>query len=139
MSFLDTVMEKWDAIYSTWQPRLAAVGRWFCRVWDALAAAVRYVGKMRKVFLAVPVGVAAVALALYNMRNLPAVVGLDIQTNGEFTYQIAREIAVLGPMAFTAVCLLLMFVSRRTLTPWLVSVFSLAIPLLILVTNTFPA
>ena len=138
MSFLDTVMEKWDAAYQVWQPRMASVGRGICKVWDAVSAAVRYVGKMRKVFLSVPVGVAAVLLALYNMSHLPMVVGLDLQATGEFTYQIARELAVLGPMAFTAVCLLLMFVSRRTLTPWLVSVFSLVIPLVILLTNTFP-
>ena len=81
----------------------------------------------------------AVILALQNMVKLPVVVGLDLQTSGEFSIQIAREIAALGPMAITALCLLLMFCSKRTLTPWLVSVFSLLLPLLILVTNTFPA
>ena len=41
--------------------------------------------------------------------------------------------------ASSILCLLLMFGSKRTLTPWLVSVFSLALPLIILVINVFPA
>ena len=46
---------------------------------------------------------------------------------------------VLIPLVITAVCLLLMFVSRRILTPWLVSMFSLALPVIILLLNIFPA
>ena len=38
-----------------------------------------------------------------------------------------------------AACLLLMFLSRRVVYPWLVSIFSLALPLLIYITNVFPA
>ena len=88
--------------------------------------------------MSVPFGVVAVILALRNMISLPVLVGLDLQSTGEFSIQLVREVAVLGPMAITAICLLLMFCSKRTLTPWLVSVFSLALPLLILFTNTFP-
>ena len=73
------------------------------------------------------------------MQHLPAVVGLDLQVGGDFSIQVVRELAVLGPVAVTAVCLLLMFISRRTLTPWIVSLVSLALPLVILVTNIFPA
>ena len=80
----------------------------------------------------------AMMLAINNQAKLPEVVGLNLQNNGAFSIQIAREIAVLGPLAVTALCLLLVFCSRRTLTPWLVSVFSLALPVLILVINTFP-
>ena len=105
---------------------------------DKIVFAWNYVSKFRKLFLAVPVGVMAVILALRNMIQLPVVVGLGLQGDGGYSVQIIREVAVLGPMAITAICLLLMFSSRRTLTPWLVSVFSLALPLLILLTNTFP-
>ena len=89
--------------------------------------------------MAIPVGIGAVWLAMKNLVELPDTVGLNLQSDGTFSVLIAREIAVLGPIAITALCLLLMFCSKRTLTPWLVSVFSLAIPLLILVTNVFPA
>jgi len=40
-------------------------------------------------------------------------------------------------LSITAICLLLMFISKRTLTPWMVSLLSLALPLTILITNTF--
>ena len=41
--------------------------------------------------------------------------------------------------ALTAVCLLLMFISKKVLYPWLISIFSLVLPILILITNIFPA
>ena len=52
---------------------------------------------------------------------------------------VEKGIAVMGPLAVTAACLLLMFLSRRVVYPWLVSIFSLALPLLIYITNVFPA
>jgi hypothetical protein len=72
------------------------------------------------------------------MTHLPQVVGLRLQTNGAFAIQITRGLAVISPLAVTLVCLLLMFCSRRTLTPWFVSLCSLLIPIVLLITNTFP-
>ena len=95
--------------------------------------------KLKKIIATVPVAIGAVILALYNMANLPKVVGLDLLENGSFTYQIPRGIAVFAPLVITGICLLLMFCSRRILTPWLVSVISLLIPVAILITNIFPA
>ena len=89
--------------------------------------------------LAAPVAAIAVGLAIVNLIKLPALVGLDLQSNGEFSIEILREVAVLCPLIVTALCLLLMFSSKRTLTPWMVSVFSLILPVLLLITNTFPA
>lgn len=99
----------------------------------------RYIKKFHKVILAVPVAVAAIWLALYSGSNLPEYVGINLQQTGEYAQIVTREIAVMGPLAVTAACLLLMFCSRRTLYPWLISVFSLVLPLLLLVTNIFPA
>lgn len=139
MEFIDKIMEKWEELRTKSQPARRVIAAYsrevmkvFGRMWD-------FVSRLRKVFLAVPVAWAAITLALYNMQHLPAVVGLDLQTGGDFSIQVVRELAVLGPVAVTAVCLLLMFISRRTLTPWIVSVVSLALPLVILVTNIFPA
>lgn len=138
MNFIDAFMEKWANLKNKISPVMKSIYHWISLVYTKLEAAFYYVLKFRKVFLALPVGVAAVILALRNMIKLPVLVGLDLQPTGEFSIQLVREIAVLGPMAITAICLLLMFCSKRTLTPWLVSVFSLAIPILILFTNTFP-
>jgi hypothetical protein len=138
MNFWDNVMTKWNAFKVKAQPIAARAGK----VLQIIGRGVRYVVKtlfaMKKVFIAIPVAVGAMVLAIHNQANLPDVVGLDLQNNGAFSIQIARELAVLGPVAVTALCLLLMFCSRRTLTPWLVSVFSLALPVIILITNTFP-
>lgn len=139
MEFIDKVMAKWYDLKKKAAPYWKKASALFRDVADAVAVIWRYVYRLRKVFMAIPVGIAAVYLAIYNMANLPEVVGLDLQVTGDYNYQIVRELAVLGPVALTAVCLLLMFISRRTLTPWLVSVFSLAVPVLILVTNIFPA
>ena len=138
MNFIDKFMEKWENFVKKISPAVKKVCHGIGFVYSKLEAAFYYVMKFRKVFLALPVGIAAVILALRNMIKLPVLVGLDLQASGEFSIQIVREVAVLGPMAITAICLLLMFCSKRTLTPWLVSVFSLALPILILFTNTFP-
>ena len=139
MNFIEIVMEKWNDFSQLAMPVYVKIKKTAGAVFDKVVFAWNYVTKFKKIFLAAPVGAMAVMLALQNMIKLPVIVGLDLQHNGEFGIQIIREVAVLGPMAITAICLLLMFVSRRTLTPWLVSVFSLALPLLILLINTFPA
>lgn len=95
--------------------------------------------KLRKVLMAIPVIIAAVWLALDNYKNLPEQVGIDLQASGEYAQMISRDLAVLGPLAVTAACLLLMFCSRKTLYPWVISLFSLILPLFILLTNIFPA
>ena len=139
MEFLETFMEKWNAFIAKAKPILETAGNACAEVWRIVKHASGYVIKMRKIFLAIPVVWGAIYLAIYNEANLPAIVGLDLQTNGDFNIQVIRELAVLGPVVITGVCLLLMFCSRRLLTPWLVSLFSLLLPVFILITNTFPA
>lgn len=139
MSFLDSFAEKWQKISEKAQPALESTCAFCKRAGESISLVWKYMVKLKKVILAVPVGIGAVWLALKNLTDLPETVGLNLQSDGTFTMLIVRELAVLGPLAITALCLLLMFGSKRTLTPWLVSVFSLAIPLLILITNTFPS
>jgi hypothetical protein len=95
--------------------------------------------RFRKLFLCVPVAVFAIILAIRNLFSLPALVGLALAANGDFSFEMIREIAVFGPLVVTGLCLLLVFLSKRTLTPWLVSVFSLVLPIWILFINTFPS
>lgn len=98
----------------------------------------RWIFRLRSILLAFPVVVTAVIMAIYNLTNLPEIVGLNMQSNGEYAMVITRAVAVMGPLALTAVCLLLMFCSKKVLYPWLISVFSLTLPLLFLFTSTFP-
>lgn len=98
-----------------------------------------YIFHFRKVLLCVPVVAASIYLARLNWTQLPDQVGLSLMSNGQFAQTVAKEAAVYGPMGVTAVCLALMVCSRRALYPWLISVFTLVLPLLILITNVFPS
>ncbi len=138
MSAMNGFLDKWGEFQKKMEPALKKCANFFKKVGNALRIFWAYVMALKKLILAVPVAVAALILALRNQAQLPAVVGLDLQNNGAFAIQIAREVAVLGPLAITALCLLLMFCSRRTLTPWFVSAVSLLLPVLIWVINTFP-
>ena len=98
----------------------------------------KWVYRLRSVVLAIPVAAGAVILALHNMAKLPAEVGINIQSNGEYAQMVGKNVAVMGPLALTAVCLLMVFCSRKVLYPWLISLFSLLLPIFIYVTNVFP-
>ena len=139
MQFMDSFAQKWNALRTKLSPVMQKIGRFFRKVLDILALIWRYIVRFKRIIIAIPVAVGAVYLALWNMDRLPSKVGFGIQLDGTFDYMVAREIAVLGPIAVTALCLLLMFCSKRTLTPWLVSVFSLVLPILVWVINAFPS
>lgn len=94
--------------------------------------------KLRSVLLSIPVAVAAIALAIKNNSRLPAEVGLNMQASGEYAQFVSKNLAVMGPLAITAVCLLMMFCSRRVVYPWLISLFSLILPIFIWFTNVYP-
>lgn len=95
--------------------------------------------RLRKVVLAVPVVSVALKLASYNREHLPELVGINLQSSGEFTQMISRDMAVLGPLGLTVACLLLMFCSRKAMYPWAISIFTLALPVLLLISNIYPA
>lgn len=94
---------------------------------------------LRKIVMAAPVVYGALKLASYNREHLPEQVGLNLQATGEFAMYISRNMAVMGPLALTVACLFLMFCSRKAMYSWAISVFTLALPLLLLVSNLYPA
>lgn len=95
--------------------------------------------RLRKIVMAAPVVYCAVKLAAYNTEHLPEQVGLNLQASGEFAVTIARSLAVSGPLGLTIGCLVLMFFSRKAMYSWAISIFTLALPLLLLLSNTYPA
>ena len=95
--------------------------------------------RLRKFVMAAPVVYYAIKLAAYNMEHLPEQVGINLQSTGEFAQTISRQLAVMGPLGLTAACLLLMFCSRKTIYPWAISIFTLTLPLLLLLSNAYPA
>ena len=98
-----------------------------------------WIFRLRKIILAVPVVYLAVSLAINNLSQLPEQVGLNLQATGEFAMTVSRGAAVMGPLGITAACLLLMFCSRKTLYPWVISLFTLVLPVLLLCMNNYPA
>lgn len=123
------------------------VGRTGFEKFKAAVAKVNYVinrigvwlFRLRKPVMAVPVVYFALKLASYNMEHLPEQVGIDLQSTGEFAQTISRQLAVVGPLGLTLACLLLMFCSRKTIYPWAISIFTLTLPLLLLLSNVYPA
>ena len=96
-----------------------------------------WIFKLRKFIMAAPVVYYALKLAILNSNRLPEMVGLQIQASGEFARMVSRESAVMMPLALTGFCLLLLFCSKKTLLPWLISIFTLIMPLLIWMTNFY--
>ncbi len=95
--------------------------------------------KLRKIILSVPVIYFAVSLAINNLAQLPDQVGFNLQASGTYAQTVSKGLAVVGPLGITAACLLLMLCSRKVLYPWLISMFTLILPVLILFMNTYPA
>lgn len=94
--------------------------------------------RLRKFVLAAPVLYYALKLADYNREHLPELVGVNLQSTGEFAQYISRNMAVMGPLGLTIGCLILMFCSRKAMYSWAISVFTLTLPLLLLLSNAYP-
>ena len=109
------------------------------RVRKVLAGIGKWIFRLRGLLMAIPVAIAAIMLAMQNNERLPEMVGINILASGEYQYMVARNTAVMAPLAVTGICLLLMFCSRKTVYPWLISIFTLVIPIVIYITNIFPA
>ena len=109
------------------------------KIGRVLAGIGKWIYRLRGFFMAIPVALAALYLATKNMARLPEEVGINLLENGQYEYLISRGLAVAAPLMVTGVCLVMMFLSRRTIFPWVISIFSLVLPILIWVTNVFPA
>ena len=96
-----------------------------------IATTGKWIYLLRSLLLAIPVAVFAVLLARWNLQMLPEVVGINLLANGEFQWMISRNVAAMVPLAVTGVCLLLLICSKKILYPFMISIFSLALPLLI--------
>jgi len=94
---------------------------------------------LRKIFLTIPVVWAGLKVYAYGKENLPDMVGILLQESGDFCYMLEKNSALMSCMAVTAACLVLMFCSRRTIYPWIISLFTLVLPILLVLTNMYPS
>ena len=99
--------------------------------------------KLRSLILSIPVAFVAVLLAVDNMFKLSETVQLCLPSLGEQgmvieVMSISKGLACAGPLLITAICLVMVFCSRRVTYPWLISVFSLVLPVFIQFASVFP-
>ena len=107
------------------------------RVGNVIGLICTWIFRLRKIFMAIPVAYLAIRIAIANAGRLPEYVGLNLQSSGEFAMMVTRNYAVYGPLGVTGFCLLLMLCSRKTVFPWVISIFSLVLPYLIYLTNIY--
>lgn len=130
---------KWKRFCKAAGPKLKRAKEVTDKALEKIAVVCRYIAKFKKIFLALPVLIVALIMAFVNLFTLPDMVGFMLQGDGSFAFEIVREIAVLVPLVITLVGLLLLFISKRTMTPWMVSMCTLLLPLLLYFTNVFPS
>ncbi len=150
MQWFHTFMDKLYAFLEKVRPFWEAAGTFFRALGSSLYKIGLYMYKLRSLLLAAPVAAAALFLALRNLDQLPKKVEMM-----KFTYNpeatdalfgifelgtatISRELAVYGPAALTGACLVMMLLSKRALYPFLISVFSLCLPLVIWFFSVYP-
>ena len=120
-------------------PKKSAAVKSKGKIWDVLKGIWRYLCMFKGVIISLPVLVVAIVEAFRNAARLPEEVGLNIQATGEYAMTVSRSAAVVFPLLLTVGCILLTCFSKRTLFPWLISVFTLVLPILIWITNIYPA
>lgn len=150
MDFIHSFMEKLNNFWQKIAPVFRAIGAGFRSFGRGVGVVWGYIYKLRAIFLAIPVATVAAVQAVTNMARLPDMVEYTIlridkeAENALFgsvvmsVEQISREIAVFGPLMLTVVCLLLLLCSKRTLYPWIISVFTLCVPVVIYYLNVYP-
>ena len=105
------------------------------KIWKWIKKICGFIYRFRAIFLVVITVIAAIIMASYCKANLPEQVGIDLQSDGSFAKTVSRDTAIAGPFLLTMVSLVFVLLSKKTLYPWLISLFTFAVPILILVTN----
>lgn len=100
-----------------------------------MAAIGKVLYHLRKVFLAVPVVYLAMRVFVYAKEKLPQEVGILLQENGGYRYILDKAQALNLCLAVTGGCLLMMFLSRKIMYPWIISLFSLILPVFLVFSN----
>lgn len=139
MKEMEQLTAKWNELCGKAQPYLEKADKVYRKAKEIWVIAWPWIWRFRKVLFALPVVYLMMYFARLNWNVLPDTVGLNLQITGEYSRYISKELAVYGPMAVTGGCLAMMFLSRKTVFPWMICMFSMLLPALILITNIFPS
>lgn len=137
MSFIQLIQERIEDFCQ--RPGWLKFKKFIRTAWKLIRKICAKIYHYRAVILAVAVVACSVVLAVMSMAMLPEQVGINLLTDGSFSFMVPKILAVLFPFLITLVSLFFLLISKRTLYPWLISLFTLTIPALILVTNIFPS
>ncbi len=136
MSFMEKVKNGWSKLWQ--KPNFKAESESGGNMFVIICT---WVYKLRSIFLAIPVLFGAIILAIHNMAKLPETVNLYFPGENILAanlMELSREVAVFGPLLVTVLCVVMMFLSRRVSYPWLISLFSLLLPVFIYFITVFP-
>lgn len=97
-------------------------------------AVLRWAFRLRSVALSVPVAVIAVILAVNNAAVLP---GPLLIGAGQNVITISKPVLIMGPLALTALSILMTLFSKKVTYPWIISLFTLLLPLVLWITMSF--
>ena len=150
MNWLDRIVERWywlvDKVSPAWEV-FTDIFHWIARFFTLLW---RYMFMFRGILISAPVAVLAAMIIVWSREHLPEMVEithlvLDPEAEGAVfglfvmtTESISRNVAIGGPVALSAVCLVCTMLSKRTLYPWLISLLSLTLPVIMYCLNTYP-
>lgn len=101
---------------------------------ENIKSVLRWAFRLRGVALSVPVVVLAVILAVNNAAVLP---GPLLIGAGQNVITVSKAVLVMGPLALTALSILMTLFSKKVVYPWLISLFTLLLPVALWITMTF--
>ena len=119
----------------------------FGKIGAVLKAVGTFLFCLRKPVLTVPVVYEALRIARVGLEYLPEQVRiellpeeifLDLTSAGTYALELTKNTVIYGSLMITGVCLLMMWCSRKTIYPWLISLFSLILPIAVLLANIYP-
>ena len=150
MNFLDRIVDRWDWLVGKVRPVWRIIVMVFCGIGKFFLYLWRFVWFFRGVLVSLPVAAVALYIAAQAQKKLPEVLEIThiiIDPKAEnalfdlFVMTedfITRDVAIFAPLALTAFCIAMTILSKRTLYPWLISVFTLVLPIVLYVLNTYP-
>ena len=139
MAFFAEMREKWNTFWDGVRTTMAPVDNVLGKIGRVIGFICRWIYNLRGLLISIPVAVLAWKLAEYNKANLPAEVGLNMLSTGEFGTIVSLQYVVMVPLLVTGIALLTVLLTRKPLIPWVISLFTLSIPLLLLMNNNLPA
>lgn len=135
--FFKPITDKISPVWNKTAPARRKISSFCSETW-------KWAYRLRSILLSIPVVVVAIILAIGNMATLPASVMIAYPAvySGVLLFQeimVSKSLAVFVPLVITAFCLLMMLFSKRPAFCWLVSVFSLLVPIFLRVAVILPA